>query len=74
MEHFYPHTSCFLFACPLIEYCRNKERWLDGGAQNFISKLAAEHLADFNSPAEQKKNKKQQQRKKKNPNVILLQF
>lgn len=27
---------------------------MDGGAQNFILKVAAEHLADFNSPAEQK--------------------
>lgn len=32
---------------------------MDGGPRNFILVVAAEHLADFNSPAEQKETKKQ---------------
>lgn len=43
--------------------------WMDGGAQNVISKLAAEHLADFNSPTEQKNKTKT-----KKTNLILLRF
>lgn len=37
------------------------EGWTNDGAQNFILKVAAEHLADFNSPAEQKNEQTKKQ-------------
>lgn len=44
---------------------------MDGGAQNFILKVPAEHLADFNSPAEQKTKKKKLTNKPKNNPISL---
>lgn len=43
---------------------------MDGGAQNFILKVSPEHLADFNSPAEQNKTKKKTNKPKKEPDFF----